>query len=209
MNCSSPYFPILCHLLELVQTHVHWVGDVIKTSCPLSSLSLIALNHSHYQGHFLTGCLFASGGQCIGASLSASVFPMNLHGLSPLGLTGWISLQSKGLSRVISNPTAEKHQFFSVQPSLWSISHPSITIWKTKALTICNFVCKVRSLIFNMMSRLVIVFLPRRKRLLIYWLQSPSAMILEPKEIKSATVFIFSLSICHEVMGLDATKDEF
>ena len=79
-----------------------------------------------------------------------------------------------------------------------------MTTRKTTALTRQIFVGKVRSLLFNMLSRLVITFLPRRKRLLISRLQSPSAVILEPKEIKSVTVYIVSPSICHEVMGLDA-----
>ena len=75
---------------------------------------------------------------------------------------------------------------------------------KTIALTRQTFVGKVTSLLFNMLSRLVITFLPRSKRLLISWLQSPSAVILEPKKIKSVTVSIISPSICHEVMGPDA-----
>ena len=75
-----------------------------------------------------------------------------------------------------------------------------MTTGKTIALTIGMVVSKVISLLFNMLSRLVIVFLPRSKRLLILWLQSPSSVILEPKKIKSVTVFIVSLSMCHEVM---------
>ena len=86
--------------------------------------------------------------------------------------------------------------FFIVQ-----LSHPYMTSGKTIALTIWTFVGKVISLLFNMLSCLVISFLPRSKRLLISWLQSPSAVILEPKKIKSVTVFIVSPSICHEVMG--------
>ena len=79
-----------------------------------------------------------------------------------------------------------------------------MTTGKTRALTKRTFVGKVMSLLFKMLSRFVIAFLPRSKCLLISWLQSPSAMILEPKKIKSLTVSIFSPSICHEVMGLDA-----
>ena len=89
--------------------------------------------------------------------------------------------------------------FFMVQ-----LSHPYMTTGKTMVLTIWSFVGKVMSLLFNMLSRLVIAFLPRSKRLLISWLQSPSAVILEPKKIKFVTVSIVSLSICHEVMGQDA-----
>ena len=79
-----------------------------------------------------------------------------------------------------------------------------MTTGKTVALTICTFVGKVMSLLFNMLSRFVIAFLPRSKRLLILWLQSPSAEILEPKKIKFLTVSIVSPSIFSEVMGLDA-----
>ena len=89
--------------------------------------------------------------------------------------------------------------FFIVQ-----LSHPHLTIGKTIALTRRTFVDKVMSLLFNMLSRLVITFLPRNKRLLISWLQSPPAVILEPKKIKSVTVSTVSPSICHEVMGPDA-----
>ena len=89
--------------------------------------------------------------------------------------------------------------FFIVQPS-----HPYKTIGKTIASSRWTFVSKVISLLFNMLSRLVIAFLPRSKHLLISWLQSPSAVILEPPKIKSLTVSIVSLSICHEVMGPDA-----
>ena len=85
------------------------------------------------------------------------------------------------------------------------LSHTYMTTGKTIALTIQTFVGKVMSLLFNMLSMFVIAFLPRSKRLLISWLQSPSAVILEPKKIKSVTVFIVSLSICHEVMGPDTT----
>ena len=89
--------------------------------------------------------------------------------------------------------------FFIVQ-----LSHPYMTTGKTIALTGWTFVGKVISLLFNMLSRLVITFLPRSKRLLISWLQSPSAVILEPKRIKSVTVSIVSPSVCHEVMRQDA-----
>ena len=89
--------------------------------------------------------------------------------------------------------------FFTVQ-----LSHPYMTTGKTKALTRQTFVGNVMSLLLNMLSRLVITFLPRNKRLLISWLQSPSAVILEPQIIKSDTISTVSSSICHEVMGPDA-----
>ena len=94
----------------------------------------------------------------------------------PLGLTSWISLQSKGLSRVFSNTTVQKHQISSAQHFLWYNFH--IHTW-----LLATFVGNVMSLLFNMLSRLVIPFLPRNKCLLISWLQSPSAVILEPPKI--------------------------
>ena len=93
----------------------------------------------------------------------------------------------------------QRSAFFTVQPS-----HPYMTTGKTIALTRRTFVGKVISLLFNMLSRLVITFLPRSKRLLISWLQSPSTVILEPPKIKSDTVSTVSPSICHEMMGPDA-----
>ena len=92
---------------------------------------------------------------------------------------------------------------------MFQISHPHVTIGKTIALTIQTFVGKVISLLFNMLSRFVIAFFPRSKRLLISWLQSPSAVTLEPKKIKSVTVSIVSPFICYEVMGLDAMISVF
>ena len=99
MDCSRPGFPVHHQFLELAQIHVYRVGDAIQLSHPLlspSPLPSIFLS-------FLMSQFFASGGQSIGASPSASVFPMNIQDWFPLGLTGWISLQSKGLSRVFSN----------------------------------------------------------------------------------------------------------
>ena len=132
-----------------------------------------------------------------------SVLPMNIQDRFPLGLTSLISLLSEGLSRDFSNTTVQSINSlvlnFLYGPTLTSIQD----YWKTIALTRWTFVGKVMSLISNMLSRLVIAFLPRSKNLLISWLQSPSAVILEPPKIKSATVSIVSPSICHEVMELD------
>ena len=132
-------------------------------------------------GSFQMSQFFASGGQSIGVSASKSVLPMNIQDLFLLGWTGGISSQSKGLSRVFSSTTVQKHQFFGAQPSSQSNSH--IHTWLLEqniALTRQAFVGKVISLLFNMLLRLVITFLPRSKHLLISWLQSPSAVILEP-----------------------------
>ena len=147
---------------------------------------------------------FASAGQSIGVSASASVLPMNTQDWSPLGWTGWISLHSGNSEE--SSPTPHFKSINSLVLSfLYSpISHPYMTTGKTIALTRRTFVGKVMSLIFNILSRLVIGFLPRSKHLLISWLQSPSAVIVEPKKIKSVTVSIVSPSTCHEVMVLDA-----
>ena len=146
---------------------------------------------------------FSSGGQSIAVSALASVLPMNIQDWFPLGWTGWLSLQSKGLSRVFSNTTVQKHQFFG-SFFIVQLSHLSMTTGKTTALTRQTFVGKVMSLLFNMLSRLVITFLPRSKCLLISWLHSPSTVILESPKIKSLPVSFVSPSICHEVMGLDA-----
>ena len=133
--------------------------------------------------------LLAWGVQSTGASALASFLPKKSQDWSPLEWTGWISLQSKGLSRVFSNTTVQKHQFFSCQPSSQSNSH--IHTWpqeKPLALTRRTLVGKVMSLLLNTLCMLVITFLPRSKRLLISWLQSPSRVILEPQKIKSDTV---------------------
>ena len=105
-------------------------------------------------------------------NFSFSISPSNEYSrLISFILSGWIFLQSKGFSRIFSNTTAQKHQFFSAQLSLRSNSHPHMTTGKTIALTRGTFVDKVMSLLFNMLSRLVITFLPRSKHLLISWLQ--------------------------------------
>ena len=134
-------------------------------------------------GSFLMNWLFPSGGQSVGASASASVLPMNIQDWFSLELTGLFSLQSKGLSRVFSNTTVSKASilwcsaFFMVQ-----LSYSYLTTGKTIAWTTWTFVCQVMSLLFNTLSRFFIAFLPRSKHLLISWLHSPSAMILEHKK---------------------------
>ena len=122
MDCSMPGFPVLHHLPEFVQTHVHWVVDVIQTSHPVISFSSCLLSFP-VSGSFPMSQLFPSGGQSIGTSASASVLPMNIQSWFPLGLTDLISLLSKGISRVFSNTTFQKHQFFGTQAFLLSSSH--------------------------------------------------------------------------------------
>ena len=124
MDCSTPGFPVHHQLPKLAQTHVHWVGDAIQPSHTSSAISFSScLQSFSASGSFPKSQFFASGGQSIGVSVSASVLPMNIQDCIPLGWTGWISLQSKGLSRVLLNTTVQKHQFFSAQLSLQSNSH--------------------------------------------------------------------------------------
>ena len=120
MDCSMPGYSVLHYLLEFAQNLIRWISDAIQPSHPLLSPSSPALNLSQHQG--LLQC-FAWGGQGIGASASAPVLPMNIQGWFSLGLTGLISLLSKGPSRDFSSTTVRKHQFFCPQPSLWSKSH--------------------------------------------------------------------------------------
>ena len=129
---------------------------------------------------------------------------MNFQDWFPLGLTGLISLLSKGLTRVFSSITDSKYQFLSPQPSLKSNSHTVRKNWKNYTLDYMDLCWHSMTLLLKMLSRSVIAFLPRSKHLLISWLQSPSEVILEPRKIKSATVSTFSPSICHELMGLYA-----
>ena len=153
-------------------------SSVVLFSSPLQS--------SPASGSFPISQFFTSGCQIIGVSASASVLPMNIQEWFPLGWTDWISLLSKRLSRIFSQHYSSKASilqysaFFIVQ-----LSHPYTTTGKTIAFTRWTFVGKVMSLLFNMLSRLVITFLPRNKCLLISWLQSPSAVILEPQKIVS------------------------
>ena len=147
---------------------------------------------------------FTSGGQSIGFSFNIS--PSNEYsGLISFRMD-WLDLLAvqgtlKSLLQHHSSkaPILRRSAFFIVQ-----LSHPYMTTGKTIALTRRTFLGKVMSLLFNMLSRLVITFLPRSKHLLISWLQSSSSVILEPPQNKSATVSTVSPSVCHEVMGPDA-----
>ena len=187
-------------------------SGVYSNSCPLSwwchptiSSSVIpfssCLHSSLASGSFPMSQFFASDGQSIGAS--ASVLPMNIQDWFPLGLTGWISLQSNTLKSLLQHYSSKasilwQSAFLTVQ-----LSHPYMTTGKTTALTRWTCFGKVMSLLLNMLSRLVIAFF-QGSSIFFSWLQSPSAVILEPKKIKSATVSTVSPSVCHEVMGLDA-----
>ena len=188
MDCSMPVLPVHHQLPEFTQTYIHRVGDAIHPSHPLLSPSPPA-SIVPIIGVFPVSQFFASGGQSIGVSASISILPMNTQDWSPLGWTGWISLQSKGLLSLLHHHSSKaailRHSaFFKVQ-----LSYPYMTTGKTIALTRWTFAGKVMSLLFNMLSRFVITFLPRSKRLFISQLQSPSAVILEPKKFWSPRNF--------------------
>ena len=174
---------------RFTQTHVHWVSDVIQPSYPLSSPSPPTLNLSQYQGLFK----WVSSSHQVAkvVEFCFSISPSNEH----LGLTSfrmyWLDLLAvqgtlKSLLQQHSSKASirRRSDFFIVQ-----LSHPYMTTWKNIALTRQIFVGKVMSLLLNMLSRLVIMFLPRSKRLLISWLQSPSAVILEPPKNKVSHCF--------------------
>ena len=152
MNYSTPEIPVLHYLPELTQTHIHWVSDAIQPSHSVTTFFSCSQSFP-LSGSFSVSQIFTSGSQSVRASVSASGLPMNIQGWFPLELTGLISLLSKGLSRVFSSTTVQKHQFFRAQSSLWSNFHV--------ALTRQTFVGKVMPLLFNRLSRFVIASLSR------------------------------------------------
>ena len=188
MDCSTPGLSVLLSPRACSNScpSSRWCHPTILSSAVLFSS---CLQYFLASGSFPMNRLFTSGGQSIGASALASVLPVNTQGWFPLGLTGFISLHHSPKASVIW------HSAFFV---IWH-SHTYMTTGKTIALTIQTFVSKMMSLLFNMLSRFVIASLPRSKRLLISWLQSPSTLIWE-----SITVCIVSPSVHHEVMGPDA-----
>ena len=199
MDCSTPGFPVHHQLPEPVQTHVHPVGDAIQLSHPLSSPSPSAFNLSHHQGLFI-GHFFSPGGQkywSFSFSISSS---SEYSGLISFRVN-WLDLLAvqEMLKSLLQHHSSKASilwcsAFFRVQ-----FSHPYLTTGKTIALTRRIFVDKVMSLLFNMQSSLVIAFLPRSKHLLISWLQSPSAVILEPPRIRFA-----SPTLLHELSGKES-----
>ena len=185
-----------------------------SNSCPLSQWCHPSISSSFTpfstcpqsfppSGSFPVSRLFTSGGQSIAASASASVLTMIIRGWCPWELTGLISLQSRdSQENLLENHNSKASVWLSVF-FMVHVSHLYLTTGQTIALTIPTFVSKVMSLLFNMLPRFVIVFLPRSKHLLISWPQSLSTVILEPKKVKSVTISTFSPSIFHEVMGPD------
>ena len=191
MDCSMPGFPVHHQLLKSTISSLVVPFSFCLQSFPVS-------------GSFPVSQFFTSGGQRIGILASASVLPMNIPDWFSSGLTGWISLQSKVLSRDFSKPHSKSSILQCSAFFMFQLSRPYMTMGKTIALTRQTFAGEVMSLLFNMLSRLVITFLSRSKHLLNSWLQSPSAVILEHQKIKSTTVSTDSPSICHEVMWPDA-----
>ena len=186
LSCSGMSNSARPHGLQHARLPCPLPPGVSSHSCPLNQWCFVFISSSAALFSFcLSSCpalgsfpksrLFASSGQSTGASVSASVLLMNIQGWFYLGWTGWIFLQSKGLSRVFSSTVARNHRFFGAQPSS---SSPSLTFacatGKTIALTIQTFVGKVMSLLFNTLSRFVTAVLSRSKHLLISYLQSLS-----------------------------------
>ena len=203
MDCSTPDLPVHHQLLEFTQTHIHWVGDAIHfILCrPLLLLPSIFPSIRVFSNESVLHIRWPKYWRFI-FSISPSneysgLISFRMDWLDPLAVQGTL----KSLLQYHSSKASVLQQsaFFIVQ-----LSHPYVTTGKTIALTRWTFVSKVISLLFNMLSRLVIAFLPRSKHRLISWLQSSSAVILEPKKIKSVTISIVSPSICHEVMRPDA-----
>ena len=196
MNRSTPGFPVHHQLPEFTQTHVHRVGDAIQPSHPRSSPSPPAPIPLSIRVFSNESTLHRRWPKY--RSFSFSISPSNEHpGLISFRMDWLHLLAVQGTLKSLlqhhsSKASILRHSaFFTVQ-----LSYPYVTTGKTIALTRRTFVGKVMSLLLNLLSRLVITFLPRSKCLLISWLQSPSAVILEPPKIKSNSVSTVSPSIC-------------
>ena len=178
MDCSMQGLPVCYQIPEFAKTHVHWVGDAIQPSHPLLSPSPPTFNISQHHSLFKWVSSSHQVAKVLEFQLQYQTFQWIFKTDFLLGWTGWISLLSNGFSSVFSNTTV-KNINSSALSCIAQFSHPNMTTGKTIALTIWIFVGKVMSLLFNMLSKLVRTFLPRSKHLLISWLQSPSAVILE------------------------------
>ena len=203
MDSSTPSYPAHHLLPELTQTHVHWVRDAIQTTHPLSSPPL-ACSLSQDQGLFQ----WVSSVHHVAKirSFNFSIRPSNEYsGLISIRIDWFDILAIQGTLKSLLQHHNSKASIVQhmLRKAVWSNSH--IHTWLLeKSIALTRQTLVVMSLLFNMLFRFVIAFLSKSKHLLISWLQSPSAVILEPPKIKSVTVSIVSPSICHEVMGLDA-----
>ena len=211
MNCSTPGLPVHHQLLEFTQIHVHKIGDAIKPSHPLLSPSLPAFNLSQLRGLFKWVSSLYQVAKVLEFQLQQQPFQwifrlisVKMDWFDLLAVQGTLTslLQYHSSKASVLQCSA----FFIVQQS-----HPYMTTGKTIALTRWTFVGKVMSLFFNTLSRFVITFLPRSKRLLISWLQSPPAVILEPPQDKVCHYFhCFHIylpwsdgTICHDLSFLN------
>ena len=205
LGCSMPGLPVHHQLPEFTQTHVHWVGDAIQPSHPLSTPSLPTFNLYQHQGLFKWVGSFHQVAKVLEFQIQHHPFQwiFRIHFLSDW-LFDLLAVQ-RTLKSLFQHSSSEvsllQHSaFFMVQ-----LSYAYVTTGKTIALTTWTFVGKVMSLLFNIRSRFVIAFLRRSKHLLISWLQSLSIVISEPKKLKSVTApTLISPLICLEVLGLDA-----
>ena len=202
MDCRMPGFPIYHQVPELAQTHVHWIGDAIQASHLLSSPFPPAFKIFPSIKVFSNESVL-----CIRWpkywSFSFSISPSSEYsGLISFRMD-WLDLLAvQGtLKSLLQHHNSKASILWHLAFFIIQLSHPYITTGKTVALTRWTFVSKVMSLLFNTLSRFVIAFLPRSKHLWISWLQSPPAVILEPKH--SLFVCFVSPSTCHEVIGPD------
>ena len=218
MDCSAPGFLVHHQVPELTQTHVHQVSDSIQPCHSLSSPSSPAFSLSQYQRYFPMSQFFAWGGQSIGASPSVNEYSLmneyfhEYSGLISFRINWFDLLGVQGTLKSLLQHHSSKASilwcsaFFIVQ-----LSHPYLTTGKTIALTRWDFVGKVMSLLFNLLSRLVITFLPRSKHLLISWLQSPICSDFGAQEDKFCHCFhCFSIYLpwndgtrCHDLSFLN------
>ena len=208
-DCSTPGLAVYQQLPEFTQTHVHWVGDAIQPSHPLSSPSLPAFNLSQHQGLFQWVSSLHQVAKVLKFQLQnkssneySRLFSFGIDCLDLLAVQGMLQSLLQHHSSKASIPQCSA--FFIVH-----LSHPYMTTGKNIALTRWTFVDKVMSLLFNILFRLVITFLPRSMCLLISWLQSPSSVILEPPKIVCHCFHCFPIYLpwrdgttCHDLCTL-------
>ena len=201
MNCSTPRLPVYHQLPKLMSIESVMPSNHLILCCPLLFLPSIFPSIRTFSSESVLCIRWPKHW-----TFSFSISPSNEY----LGLIScridWLDLLAvQGtLKSLLQHHTSKASILWCSAFFIVQLSHPYMTTGKTMALTRQTFVDKVMYLLFNMLSRLVITFLPRSKCLLISWLQLPSAVILDPPKINSATVSTVSPSICHEVMGLDA-----